>query len=355
MRLTLKVMSLAALASAAGSTVVVAPREEDVQFVVDGDTLAGTLSLPDGIGPFPAVVLISGGAQDDRDARWGQFRPFKILADSLSAQGVAVLRYDDRGIGRSGGRNTWQYTPEQHAEEPIAALRHLRGRQDIDPRRVGLLGHSYGTLLAAMAAHRGGDPHFVVLLAPVGLPYGEVQAGFQQRNLLAARRTIAEADDAAAFEREVFGAAVRGELDWGEVETRMRDRVRHDWNALTDSVRTRWVDFDRYFSSTWYATALPFGPTPWMRGFWDLDPRPFYRQLTAPVLAVFGGGDTMCTHEESWPPLQAALAVAGIGDVTDVVIPGANHFLQVPRISRTDFARDVVPTIVAWITSRASP
>lgn len=355
MRQALGLAALALVLGGSPSGPPAARREQPVRFVVAGDTLAGSLSVPEGRGPFPAVILVSGGGQDDRDGRLGDFRPFRILAESLSVRGVAVLRYDDRGIGGSGGRNTWQYTPAEHAEEPVAALSYLRSRSDIDPDGVGFLGHSYGTLVVVLAVQRGADPRFVVLLSPPGGPYARVQAGFQRRNALGTGKATAEADGAAVFEAQTFGAAVRGALDWHEVERLMRDRVRRDWLVLPDSARARWSEFDTYFASTFYGFALRFGPTPWMREFWDFDPLPAYRQLRAPVLAVFGDGDPMCPMEENWPPLRQALAESGNPDVTGILIPMANHYLQAPRLSRVDFAPDVVPQIAGWIVSHAAP
>jgi pimeloyl-ACP methyl ester carboxylesterase len=137
--------------------------------VMNGDiVLGGTLTVPDGDGPFPAVVLISGSGPQNRDEEIFGFKVFGVLADHLTRAGIAVLRYDDRGVGASTGSIT-DATTEDVAGDALSFVAALSARSEIDGARIGLLGHSEGAIAAAIAASRSADPAFVVMLAGTGV------------------------------------------------------------------------------------------------------------------------------------------------------------------------------------------
>ncbi len=162
-----------------------------------GVRLAGTVTLPEGKGPFPAVVMITGSGPQDRDETLLGHKPFLVLADALTRRGIAVLRSDDRGIGRSGGVFATATTPD-FADDALGGLLYLKGRPEIDGNRLGLLGHSEGGVIGPMVAARSpGDVAFLVLLAGTGVP-GEALAIAQQDSMLRA---------AGAKEEDIKGAA----------------------------------------------------------------------------------------------------------------------------------------------------
>ena len=138
-----------------------------------GITLAGTLTLPEGRGPFPAVILISGSGAQDRDETIFQHKPFLVLADMLTRRGVAVLRVDDRGVGGSSG-SIATATSEEFAGDVDAGIALLKARPEIDGQKIGLIGHSEGGLIAPIVAARSRDVAFIVLLAGTGLPGDEI-------------------------------------------------------------------------------------------------------------------------------------------------------------------------------------
>ena len=144
--------------------------QEDVFYEggADGVRLAGTLTLPTGAGPFPAVFLATGSGSQDRDETIAYHRPFRLLADYLSRRGFAVLRTDDRGWGLSSGDASLA-TTKDNTDDELAAVRYLRSRSDIDPTRVGIVGHSEGGMIASFAATRDPDLAFIVLLAGPGV------------------------------------------------------------------------------------------------------------------------------------------------------------------------------------------
>ncbi|HSP91086.1 MAG TPA: alpha/beta fold hydrolase, partial [Vicinamibacterales bacterium] len=165
--------------------------------------LDGTLTLPEGKGPFPAVVLITGSGAQNRDEEIFGHKPFLVLADHLTRHGLAVLRYDDRGVGKSTG-DFASATSEDFAGDAWAAWQALGARPDIDPKRVGLVGHSEGGVIAPMLAAAHPEVAFVVMLAGTGVTGDQV--------LLAQAAAIMKAsgapDDAiaanAAIQRQVF-------------------------------------------------------------------------------------------------------------------------------------------------------
>jgi hypothetical protein len=138
-----------------------------------GVTPAGTLTIPSGKGPFPAVVLLTGSGPNNRDEEVYFHRPFMVLADYLTRQGIAVLRFDDRGVGGSTGDFS-KATTGDSADDALAGIEFLKGRKQIDPKRIGLVGHSEGSEMGAIAATRSPDVAFLVMLAGQGQRFADV-------------------------------------------------------------------------------------------------------------------------------------------------------------------------------------
>src|SRR5690606_22363463 len=137
-----------------------------------GVDLSGTLTIPEGNGPFPAVVLLTGSGPQDRDETiWGH-KPFLVIADFLTRHGIAVLRSDDRGVGASGGIFE-EATTEDFADDALAALAYLKTRNEILPEKIGMIGHSEGGMMAPVAALKSDDVAFIVLMAGPGANLGD--------------------------------------------------------------------------------------------------------------------------------------------------------------------------------------
>ena len=162
-------------------------RAVDVQFdnATDHVTLAGTLTVPEGAGPFPAVILITGSGPQDRDEFLLGHRPFLVLADYLTRRGIAVLRYDDRGVAKSTG-NFATSTTYDFKRDAAAAVDFLRTRPEIDAKRIGLCGHSEGGMIAPMVASEKPEVAFIVLMAGTGVTGEEIL--YRQGALIAQRR-----------------------------------------------------------------------------------------------------------------------------------------------------------------------
>ena len=168
-----------------------------------GVKLAGTLTLPKGKGPFPAVVLITGSGPQDRDESLLGHRPFLVLADHLTRNGIAVLRCDDRGVGGSTG-NTSTSTTADFADDALVGVAFLKARPEIDGKKIGLIGHSEGGVAAPIAATKSTDVAFIVLLAGTGLPGEEILYRQAELILKAAKADEATIRKQRAMQERMF-------------------------------------------------------------------------------------------------------------------------------------------------------
>ncbi len=287
-------------------------REEDVTIDTrrQGVTLSGTLTIPAGAGPFPAAVLVSGSGPQDRDEQLMGHRPFLVLADHLTRNGIGVLRPDDRGTGRSTGTFAGA-TSMDFANDAEASFAFLRGRREVDARRVGLVGHSEGGLIAPIVAARNREVAFIVLLAGVGVPGDQI--------LLAQSDLIARASGVNPDLIATNGARLRDVLALLKKST---DRA-----TLEEQIRARLSDLPAQQVES-QVRALT---DPWMRAFVTYDPAPTLGRVTCPVLALFGEKDLQVPAEANLAAIRAALAAAGHRDLETAILPGLNHLFQSAR------------------------
>lgn len=293
---------------------------EEVAFQNGAVNLAGTLTLPFGDGPFPAVLLISGSGLQDRDETLVGHKPFWVLADHLSRSGIAVLRVDDPGIGKSTPHPEPPTTAD-FATDVEAGVAFLK--QDDRVGRVGLIGHSEGGLIAAIVASRSNNVSFIVLMAGPGVPGAELLrkqnerifdaaaiAGERKQNLLALLDqlfTILTAEDMAEDERrQGVERIVRKQLEINGVPPAKQDEGQVQ--ALVEQ-----------------------SLTPWMRYFLTFDPRPAFQNIRVPVLALNGELDVQVDAEQNLTAITAALEKGGNQNVTVHRLPEHNHLFQRAR------------------------
>lgn len=283
---------------------------QDVSFPskAPGVTLAGTLTLPAGNGPHPAVILISGSGPQDRDESLMGHKPFHVLADHLSRRGIAVLRYDDRGIGKSTGSFATA-TSADFSQDAEGALEFLMARAGIDAKRVGFAGHSEGGIVAPMVAARRAGVAFVVLLAGTAVPGSDVILEQGQALAKAAGASEAQLQEARAKQLE-FTKVMAESGGTAELEKRLRQFLAGAPNAEAQIKQLT---------------------SPWMRYFMTYDPAPALAKVKCPVLALNGEKDLQVLPDQNLPVLKAALEKGGNKDVTILRLPGLNHLFQAAK------------------------
>ncbi|MDE2662672.1 MAG: alpha/beta fold hydrolase [Gemmatimonadota bacterium] len=330
-------------------------REEEVSFENGDVHLEGTLTLPEGPGPFPGVVLITGSGPQDRDEVVAGFAVFRHLSDHLTRQGIAVLRYDDRGVGGSTG-SVSSSTSSDFAGDALAGLARLSEHPDVDPARVGLLGHSEGAIVAPIAASRSEAVRFAVLLAGSTVPGTEIlyeqSAAIQRASGVPEDRIEWNTD----FQRRLFAALDAGE-DLEAYREELGAAIREGIETLPGAQRAAISDVDAYVQGQIDAQ-IDRVETPWFRYFLTYDPTEGLRGTRVPVLALFGGLDLQVLPDQNRPPLEEALA--GNPDVTVDVLPRANHLFQAATsgspaeyaLLEKRFVDGFLETISDWILAR---
>ena len=296
-------------------------RSVDVSFeTVPGSVkLAGTLTVPSEAGRYGCAVMLTGSGAEDRDETIYGHKPFLVIADHLTRQGIAVLRLDDRGIGGSTG-NPATATTQDFAHDASAAVDFLRGRAEIDPKRIGFIGHSEGGLIATLAAIRRRDVAFVIMLAGPGIP-GDSTVVLQGASL----RRAAGATD-AQIERErpllkALAAAVKQGADSVAVRRAAEALVDAQLDGLPSAP-------DSAGKAQLVGTVTRQMRSPWFQFFMGYDPRPDLARLRCPVLALNGARDTQVLPKENLAAIESAVRSGGNRDVTARELPDLNHLFQ---------------------------
>ena len=311
--------------------------------------LAATLTIPRGAGPFPGAVLLSGTGPDDRDASYGGHRPFFVIADHLTRNGFAVLRFDDRGAGQSSGLFGELRTVEADALDAIAVLRHLRSERGVDPARTGFIGFSEGGAVAPEAQRNGAGAAFMVLLGAPALD--AVSLMLLQKDRIARSLGIPE----ARIQKDIaLNAAVaeivRGGLAPAEATAALK-------TALETSARDAGVTIvDQAAFARALDAALARMALPVFRQRLTFDPVPALREARIPALALYGARDVVVPAPENAPAMRRALG--GSSPLSDVlVLDGLNHGFQTAntgsvaeaaQIEET-FAPRALEVITAWL------
>lgn len=280
--------------------------------------LAGTLTIPGQGGPFPAVLLISGSGPQDRNERILGHHPFLVLADYLTRLGIAVLRVDDRGVGKSGGDFT-QATSEDFASDVLAGLEYLKSREEINPKQIGLIGHSEGGIIAPMVAVQSSDVAFIILMAGTGLMGEEIL--YLQGELIL--RAEGASDEAIAKNRslqEQMFTIVKEEKDSITAEKRLR-------TILEDAI-SELEGREKEMAQAKAEAQIELILSPWFRYFLTYDPRPTLTKVKCPVLAINGQKDLQVPPKENLAAIEEALKAGGNNNYTIKELSGLNHLFQ---------------------------
>ncbi|MGH7648747.1 MAG: alpha/beta hydrolase family protein [Gemmatimonadaceae bacterium] len=285
---------------------------------VAGVSLAGTVIIPEGRGPFPAVVFVTGSGPQDRDEALMGHRPFLVIADYLARHGIASLRYDDRGVGKSTGSFD-RSTSADFAMDAEAAFRYLTHVQGVAPNRVGILGHSEGGLIGPMVAARNRDVAFLVLMSGPGIPGDSLLLLQGKLIAIAGGVSPAAADSATASRRQLLEAVAKAH-DSADAVTRLA--------AAKQAVLAGVPADRRAAAATQIDQAMPQLLSPWFQYFLRYDPRPALRQVRVPVLALGGSLDLQVPAKENLPAIDSALRAAGNPNDRVMELPRLNHLFQ---------------------------
>lgn len=320
-------------------------------------TFAGTLTVPNGTGPFPCVVLVSGSGPQDRDEALEGHRPFLVVADHLSRHGIAVLRYDDRGVAKSTGSRE-SATSDDYAEDALAAVAFLKSRKEIDARRIGVVGHSEGGLIAPMCAARSKDVAFIVLLAGTGLNGAELLPLQGKLMSVAEGLPADEAERQARESAEIYAMLLAGKSD-AELRAAMRVVVLRQLRIAPETRNASDDELARQADEIVAEQAKEL-LSPWVRRFLVIDPMENLAKTKCPVLAVNGSKDLQVPPKENLSCIEKALKDSGNRDVTIVEFPGLNHLFQTcttgspseyATIEET-FSPAALAAITDWILAR---
>lgn len=328
---------------------------EDVRFVNTHDdiTLAGTLTIPQGPGPFPAAVLVSGSGPHDRDANFMGHPLFKVLAEHLAQSGIAVLRYDDRGVGESEG-DFPNASPPEFATDALAAVEYLAGHPSIANDQIGILGHSEGAIAALIAADASDKVAFLISLAGPGIP------GIDglKASLRATGKASGVSPKVTRLNLRYFTALteiVTSVEDKAEAERLMKERV-------TEISKSE--DAEDLHAPGSMAPAMPQIidqlNEPNARFVFQFDPQPVYARLNTPTLVLFGRRDPMTPYRIHAAAIKSAFDESDAPDATVESLPHMNHIFQKAKTgSPAEFGQiketmspAALETISSWINER---
>lgn len=276
--------------------------------------LAGTLTLPQGKGPFPAVVLVSGSGPQDRNSEVFGHKPFWVLADYLTRNGIAVLRYDDRGVGKSTGDFS-KATSFDLAEDAAAALAFLKKQKQIQKSLAGVVGHSEGSMLASIIANTGADPSFIVSVAGPGLPI------YLLMNQQLKDVTLSELKDTTGMDSLLFFS--KKLLEYAYMSP-SKEQMRNGLDSFLFVMKTTyplWVPDQ-------VDNIVQQQMTDWFWHFIQFDPTGYWKNIHVPVLVLNGLKDVQVEGKSNAQAIYSLLPSTSKDMNKQILYPSLNHLMQ---------------------------
>ena len=312
--------------------------------------LAGTLSLPTKEGVFPAVILISGSGAQNRDEELLGHKPFLVIADYLTKNGIAVLRFDDRGTAMSKG-DFKTATTLDFSSDVEAALQYLQTRKEIDQKKIGLIGHSEGGIIAPMVAAKSKNVSFIILLAGTGIPGDKLL--LIQQELIGRASGISEEDlqKSKIINTEVF-ELVKKETNSDQLKKDITALITKSINSDPDNKIP-----DGISESDFIDIQVNQLLSPWMQFFIKYNPAPALEKVGCPVLALNGDKDMQVPSKVNLEAINKALTKGGNKKFTTKELPNLNHLFQecktgspkeYSEIEQT-FSPSALTEIINWI------
>jgi uncharacterized protein len=301
-------------------------KSEDVEFPNKKDNieLAGTLTIPDTGSNFTSVVLITGSGPQDRDETIMGHKPFLVLSDYLTRHGIAVLRFDDRGSGKSTG-NFAEATTKDFVTDALSAVEYLKTRKEINPNKIGLIGHSEGGMIAPMAAVKSKDVAFIVLLAGPGIP-GDSLIILQTKLILEKSGVTQEYINNQLDLLRQIHHIIKTENDSSKVVQMLKKTFDNYLNKLTDEEKKYPAN-----SKAAFGEQIKILLSPWYKYFISYDPKPVLEKVKVPVLAIDGSKDVQVPAKEDLKGIADALSAGGNHDFEIDDLPNLNHLFQTAK------------------------
>ncbi|MEL1241855.1 alpha/beta hydrolase family protein [Flavobacterium flavipallidum] len=326
--------------------------EEEVTFLNPkaNISLAGTLTLPKKEGIYPAVILISGSGPQNRNEEIMGHQPFLVISDYLTRNGIAVLRYDDRGFGNSKG-DFKSATTADFATDVESALAYLKTRKEINPKQIGLIGHSEGGIIAPIVTSKSKDVNFIILLAGTGIPGNELLLLQQEKMAKVSGMPDDEIQKASAYNKKLFNLMLHS-TDIEKLKSDLRAELNQIINNDTAAKIPNGMPKEKYIDGQ-----LNQLTSPWMLYFTKFNPSTALEKIKCPVLALNGEKDVQVPPKENVTAIKNALTKAGNKKVTTIAFPKLNHLFQECKTGAPEeyatieqtFAPVVLDEMLQWI------
>lgn len=302
---------------------------EEVLFENEKDNvvLAGTLTFPKEGSNFPAVVMITGSGGQDRNEELLGHKPFLVISDYLTRNGIAVLRFDDRGIAQSTGDHS-KATSEDFANDVLAAVQFLKERKEIDKTKIGLIGHSEGGMIAPLAAIQSDDVSFIILMAGPGIPGDSIL--YLQGALI--QRAEGESEEkikkSVELQRSIFKMVINS-TDDEKLNKDLRDKFYEEYPNMTEEEKKEIGDPEVYLDMQ-----IKTITSPWFKYFLKFDPAPVLEKVKCAVLAINGENDLQVPPRENLSAIKSALERSGNNNFEVVELKRLNHLFQSSETGR---------------------
>ena len=326
--------------------------EEEVTFenVEAKISLSGTLTLPSKKGKFPIAILISGSGAQDRDESFMGHKPFLVLSDYLTRQGIGVLRFDDRGHGKSTG-DFGAATTADFSKDVLSAVEYLKSRKDVDLKHIGLIGHSEGGIIAPLVANQTKDVSFIVLLASTGISGTELSV-MQSKTL----RGFPVKDE-VAYEKNTRKAIAI--VTSGKSDTEIKKELTNHYNEFLRPILTSLGAPEKNINA-FIDGQLKTSIKPWSKYFLQYNPADEFEKLQIPVLSLNGSKDTQVDAKINQAGIKNALIKGKNKDYKIVELENLNHFFQECETGKMNEYRKIDQTfspvalkeIATWVLSR---
>lgn len=315
--------------------------------------LAGTFTKPKDGKDLTAIILITGSGPQDRDETIFGHKPFLVISDFLTRNGYAVLRYDDRGFGWSEG-DFASATTRDFANDVLAAIEYLKTRDDVNPNKIGLLGHSEGGMIAPMCAAESDDVAFIILLAAPGIPGKELLLLQSKAILLAEGETMEYVNYVNEINAGLYDIVLAGGSDEEILSNVDKFLDSFDKNVPANK---NYATFDDIVNKL--KTHIKVLTNKWFKEFIAYDPVPALRKVKVPVLAINGTLDLQVPVEENLDVIEKILKEKGNPKSLTKSFDGLNHLFQKAETGmmteygniEETFSPEVLRFILEWLNS----